>query len=613
MRLTRKQKRFVETLLKKHSIAEIAELTNIPEQTIADHIRHRVREDEYKKIFKAARLRQSEESAVSPSSFNLIRFIKSNWMVLVLIVVLINMIYANSLQNDFISDDKPGIMENRQIGSFSHAVSSPPFLIGPLSRYVAFKIGGLSPAPFRVMNMTFHVFNTMLFFIILSVMTRRPVAVIAAFIFAVHPILTESITWISGGGYSLYSVFVLGALLMYILYFAKKRKRYFLGSIVLFITALFTTEKAAMFPLLPTLFVAAYDKAKSWWKSLVLLYGIAGVFTVSILSGLFSRAEMLQSEYYQNTGLVNPFTMIPFTIVSYLKLVLFPIGLTFYHSEYTLTGPEFLLYAMVFFAFIGFVFLMYKMNRFLFFWSAFFIAAISPILVPVNISSFVAERYVYLGSAGVMVLVAWLIDKFASVFSSYKTIAMYILTIAVVVVLSFLTIQRNSEWKNEAVLATASARYSPSSHINHNNLGITHLRNRQYDKAIEEFKKAIELLPTYANGYLNMGKAYQEKGDVDNAIRYYKQALEMNPNLWEAHFGLAFLSFEQGKLEDSRDALEKAIALKKDEPQILNNLAVVYIKLGEIEKAKELLKRSLAIAPENENVQKLLDELDSLD
>jgi tetratricopeptide (TPR) repeat protein len=78
----------------------------------------------------------------------------------------------------------------------------------------------------------------------------------------------------------------------------------------------------------------------------------------------------------------------------------------------------------------------------------------------------------------------------------------------------------------------------PKNAIAYDARGSAYGYNGDYDRAIFDLDKAIELNPNFANTYRNRGNAYEHKGDHDRAIADYRKALELDPNLAPAKEGL---------------------------------------------------------------------------
>src|SRR3990167_2452363 len=141
------------------------------------------------------------------------QIIKQNWLIFLLLTVAVVLVYANSLSNGFVSDDVMGILKNEKIGEFSWSLNLPQ----TWSWAATYHLFDKNPVPFKAENILFHLGNVWLVFILLFLLTqKKSVALLTALIFSVHPILTESVTWLSGGIYAKYSFFLLLAFLFYI-------------------------------------------------------------------------------------------------------------------------------------------------------------------------------------------------------------------------------------------------------------------------------------------------------------------------------------------------------------------------------------------------------------
>ncbi|MFH1388643.1 MAG: tetratricopeptide repeat protein, partial [Patescibacteria group bacterium] len=200
-----------------------------------------------------------------------------------------------------------------------------------------------------------------------------------------------------------------------------------------------------------------------------------------------------------------------------------------------------------------------------------FVISLAVTLTPFRISWIVAERYVYLGSIGVIVIFSMFVNW---VLGRYKLQGLYwSLLILIVFPLSIRTIIRNADWKSHDTLWLATAKYSPNSPQNHNNLGDYYGRMGDQETAIIEFKKAIELKPNYADAYHNLANTYQQLERFDEAVENYQKAIEFNPGLWQSY----------------------------------QNLGVIYYHQKNFDEALKYFKESLKINPNNDNLQKLVD------
>lgn len=127
--------------------------------------------------------------------------------------------------------------------------------------------------------------------------------------------------------------------------------------------------------------------------------------------------------------------------------------------------------------------------------------------------------------------------------------------------------------------------------------------------AIEEFKKAIEIDPIYADALNSLGYAYAEEGtNLDEAVDLIKRALSVDPDNGAYLDSLGWVYFKKGLNQQALEQIERAAKLLPD-PEIYSHLGDVYYKLDMFEKAEESWRGSLEIDPFNEEVKDKLENL----
>jgi hypothetical protein len=166
---------------------------------------------------------------------------KSRYVVGILLLV-VALLYLPFLGNGFVSDDS-GIIAMGNAGStWLTAIGLPSAIhLGTLVSFLIYEIFGPVPWPYRLVTILFHAGNVILVWAILRKHARPLVASVAALLFAVHPLATESVTWIAGGVvYAYYAFFFLLSLYWYGNVSFVKR----ILSLLSFLLALATSDKA---------------------------------------------------------------------------------------------------------------------------------------------------------------------------------------------------------------------------------------------------------------------------------------------------------------------------------------------------------------------------------
>lgn len=489
------------------------------------------------------------------------QFLKENRNVFLFLGGLVLLVYFNALGNGFVSDDY-GFVNNPAINRWDFFLL-PPYLNFSLRQafhFFTFHIFGLNPFFFRLPNILAHLGSAFLIFVIVRKLSNQLTAIFSATIFAVHPIFIEGVTWISGGGYSFSAFFLLFSFLVYI---KKSSKKYIHLSLFLFYISLLSTEKVIVFPLILFTYELAFENLKANWRKIIPFFLLSLTWAILLFGPLkirMSDVGLTSSPAFQ---MPNPLIQIPIAITSYLSLIFWPDGLTLYHSEMFFSQAEYLIRLGVFILFLIGIIISFFKNRSVFFWLCFFLISLIPTLTPLGISWIVAERYVYLGTIGIIASVVIILGK--------SKILRYTLVV-IIFFLALRTISRNADWQSHDTLWLATARVSPSSPQNHNNLGDYYGRHGDLKKSVDEFKTAIKINPQYSDAYHNLGNAYRDMGSLDLAIKSYQKALSFNPNLWQSDLNIGLIYYYQKNIPLAEEFFSKAIALNPEVKSLTDKL-----------------------------------------
>jgi tetratricopeptide (TPR) repeat protein len=139
-----------------------------------------------------------------------------------------------------------------------------------------------------------------------------------------------------------------------------------------------------------------------------------------------------------------------------------------------------------------------------------------------------------------------------------------------------------------------------------NNAGVMAYHNGQYEKALELFRKALDLDPAMTEAYNNLGLTYTEINEEEKATEAFKKAIELGPELAAAYNNLGYLFYRLGSYEEAIEMYNEAIGRSTDNSSAYTNLGNAYYKLDKIEEAMDAWKKALAIDPANEKARRNL-------
>ena len=157
---------------------------------------------------------------------------------------------------------------------------------------------------------------------------------------------------------------------------------------------------------------------------------------------------------------------------------------------------------------------------------------------------------------------------------------------------------------NQKNFDKAITNYKKSIEINpnyaegHNNLGGVLYKLGKFNKAIDSYQRAIKIKPDFAEAYNNLGLAFKELGKFSEAIDSYQRAIKINPNYAEAYNNLGLTSEELGKFSEAIDSYQRAIKINPNYAEAYNNLGITFNMIGKFNKAIDSYQRAIKIKPD---------------
>jgi len=542
--------------------------------------------------------------------------------------------YSNSFKAEFVFDDGHQIVENHNIRDLGNI---PLFFVKPglASDYTELKgyrpvtystfainyaISGYSVYSYHLFNFLLHFINALLVWLVTTRVIAQPggnadhaslAPYIAAALFALHPIQTNAVTYISGRAALLATFFSLLSLLCFIaLRQGGDKKKATLLSVlaaVFFFIGLLAKEMTVA-----TLgIMAAYDivftvprggiaKARSALLTYLPLAILLGVYLIakSRLQGFIAVGVQTHTPLEYLMSEMKVFWL-------YARLLLLPFN---QNVDYNLPATTSLdLQAMLCAAGIALVaVLIFKLRRknlaacFFGLWS---LAALLPESSIIPITDVAVEYRLYLPSIGFIAMLAILAE--GSPIARRK--AFRVAASAVAALLLILTFNRNAVWATEYTLWNDAANKAPYSSRPHNNLGVYLAGQGRTDEAVREFREALSLAPGDSDAHNNLGLFYLDHGQADKAVEEFQAAIKLDPTQFGAHANLGLAYLKSGEFDKAAEYLEAAIRLNPANPNTHNNLGIAYFKNGLPDKAVEEFRAVLSLDKTNEDARRNIE------
>ncbi len=504
-------------------------------------------------------------------------------------------VYANSLANGFVSDDKIQLLRNPLVGSVSQIprilesgvwstwdAGHPGNYYRPLQFLVylaVHEIAGFSAPAFHSLMILLHAINTVMLYGLVRRMAAGRLAFAAAALFAVHPIHTEVVDWIASVPDLLVTALALGGVWWFARQDGAARGLTIAGHCGVYVAALLTKETGVM---LPSLYVGfGFLVCGRSWREMRhngrLYAALAATLCIYLVLRVAALGSLVpgQDQFFH----LNPLEFLLSAAVlaaQYLGALLLPVNLNYFHIFHpTGSFTPAVLIAVLALAVAGAVFSRVRvpLAGFGLFWIA---ATLAPVLNLTGVGQNVfAERYLYLPSAGFCWIAAWAWDRLAGYQRQWATTG----GAAVLLLCAFGTVARNRDWRDDYTLFQVTLRQSPESGWLHNWMASAHVERNEFRQALAEERLAVRYEPGTPAFHENLGNILLLT-DARAAVEEFRKFLALQPDHAQGHSDLAMGLEAAGEFREAEAEFQSALRLQPSNQEAQQGIRRVVVRLS---------------------------------
>ncbi|MBZ5662832.1 MAG: tetratricopeptide repeat protein [Acidobacteriia bacterium] len=564
--------------------------------------------------------------------------------------------YVNTLLSGFVYDDNFQVVANPYVHSFRHlreiftttvwsfegaaGVTNyfrPMMTLGYLLTY---QIAGLVPFSFHLVNLVLNCVAVWLVFVLLRRFSGERVALVAAGLFALHPIHTEPVAWIAAVTDLQLTVFYLGAFLLYLrLAETDRRLRARIILCVVFLLALLSKEQAMTLPVMATIFEYFYRDDRSTttaWEKLSRigpLWAMAAFYLTIrtlILGGVAS--VLMRPNLSWHDTLLSSVSLLGGYIAKLIWPAHFAAFYVFHPSRHFIDAAVLLGAAGLVACAILFL-LLWKRAHLLSFAFLLIFLPLGPVLnarwMPASVF---AERYLYLPSVGFCWLLGWAAVKLwnAEGPALLRPLARAVPVLVAVVALLYAvrTVTRNRDWTSDEVLFRQALQSQSDASLvrsdlgavyyNHGNLAqaerewqealsngpsnvfaidnMALLRQQQhrYLESLDYSWRALRGRPAYTMAHVNLAETLAAVGRDAEAEWQFRISTTLTPLSTRAHNGYGKFLFQRGRLEDARNEYERSVEADST-TDAYNQLGKIYFTWKDLPRAERAYRHALGV------------------
>jgi tetratricopeptide (TPR) repeat protein len=527
-----------------------------------------------------------------------------------------------------------------------------------LSLMLDHSLFGLNPTGYHLVNLLFHVLNTVFLFLVLRRMTGAlwPSAFVAA-LFAIHPLHVESVAWVVERKDVLSTFFWMLTMGAYSYYVEQKTVQRYAFVLLFFILGLMSKPMLVTLPFvlllldfwplqrfsearptsrIPVAGIKPEDSGKKkksgkkaaekaaaavkpaqvtkpavsefkWSLLSPLLLEKVPLFALAILSSIVTYLAA-HSAGAVHSNAIPLFVRIGNAFISYgayIVKMMVPVNLAVLYPY-----PESVILWQVFGALLLMmavtVTVIWRMKQSLYLATGWFwyLGTLVPVIGIVQAGpQAMADRYTYVSLIGLFIMIAWGIAEVSQKWK-YRKEALRAASAVCILCFSILTWKQVGYWNDSLSLFNHALNVTANNYRVYNMRGTTYADLGNYQQAIEDYSRAIRIEPGYSEAYYNRGKDYAHLGNYQQAIEDYSTAVKLKPGYAMAYNNRGNAYFDLGNHREAIADYGRAIEIKPDYPDAYFNRGNTYVHLGNYQEAIKDYSRAIEIKSDHAGAYK---------
>ena len=482
-----------------------------------------------------------------------------------------------------------------------------------LSHMTDVQLYGMDPRGHHLTSVVIHTISSLL---LLCLLTRVSGSLwkssFVAALFALHPMHVESVAWVAERKDVLSAFFWFSTLLLYSEYVVKGKPVLYALTLFCFILGLMSKPMLVTLPIVMLLMdLWPLERYRSQEQEqgvpqrpcrvIALVREKIPFFACALFSAVITIYAQYMGGATSNLVAVPILLRLENSLVAYVKYLI----LTLWPHDLAILYP--MTDGLPLWQVIGSLFVVLSLSvvairvrvrrpSFTVGWFWFLVTLVPVIgLIQVGAQS-MADRYSYIPSIGLFIMVAWGAPALTKELRHGKGI-LVLISGAIIITCAALSWQQLGYWRDSISLFRHTLKVTTNNSIANNNLGVALAKQGEHDAAIEQYHAALRLNPNYVRAHNNLGISLVKKGDLDQAIREYGEALRIDPNFADAHGNLGVALAQAGDLNAAMLQYREALQINPNFADAHSNMGLLLAGKGEVDAAIHEYQEAIRINP----------------